>query len=289
MDIKSIGTNADKVANVDISKVHNGYFADEENINTFIRLGIAPIESNFPDKIKYVDFGGGQGHLAKGVKDYLEKQSFLVEEIVADANENYLDIAQKKGLKTSWCNLESCDFPGTDLITMRAVLHYNSPDNQISILKDVYNSLNSGGYFVHQNSSGNKENCELRSLIVNIQELGRAGAGNYHWVSEDEYIELLKKVGFTEIVHSGYAPENSWGPDQQWDRFNKEITDKALIDKNQATIDEIEDRKKKYLTKANQLISDYAEKYGAEYLGVKKEGDGKIVIEYQYPIIIARK
>lgn len=289
MDIKSIGTNADKAATVDISQVHSGYFADSKNIDVFIGLGISPIADKLPKKLNYVDFGGGQGHLASGVKNYLESNGFSVNELVADANEDYLAIAKSKNLNVNLCNLENCNFPNTDLITMRAVLHYNSHDNQLVILKDVYNSLNTGGYFVHQNSSGNKENCELRSLIVNIDELGRAGAGSYHWVSEGEYKELLGKVGFVDVIHAGYATANSWGPDQQWERFNGKLTEKAKLDNDESLLVEIENRKEVYLTKANKLITEYVERYGGEHLGVKTESDGKVIIEYQYPIVIAKK
>ena len=38
--------------------------------------------------------------------------------------------------------------------------------------------------------------------------------------------DLLKKVGFTNVIHAGYATSNSWGPEEQWDRFNKEVIDK---------------------------------------------------------------
>lgn len=289
MDIKAVGTNADKAANVDISKIHGGYFADENNIEAFIKIGIAPIEINLPKKLNYVDFGGGQGHLAIGIKQYLEKKGFVVSGTVADANDAYLTISRSKGLNTRLCNLESCDFPNTDLITMRAVLHYNSPDNQAQILKHIYKSLNFGGYFVHQNSSGNKENCELRSLIVGIRELGRSGEGDYHWVSENEYRDVLGKAGFNDVVHAGYAPSNSWGPDEQWERFNDDMTNKAKREDNHSLLTEIERRKNVFLSKAKLLIDDFVKKYDADYLGVVTKPDGKIVIEYQYPVVTARK
>lgn len=280
---------ADKAANVDISKVHGGYFSDRKNLDVFVKLGIDPIKNNFPKSLDYVDFGGGQGHLASYVKKYLEENRFTVKTTVADANNGYLELSKQKGLETKLCNLESASFIDIDLISMRAVLHYNTPVNQTAILKNVFNSLKKGGYFVHQNSSGNKENCELRSALVNIKELGRAGAGHYHWVSEDEHKEMLKNVGFIDIVQAGYASPNAWGPVEQWERFNSDKTKKAVEVCDIKLFSELETRKKVYLDKAYALIKEYCDKYGKEYLGVKENSRGEVVIEYLYPIIISRK
>ncbi len=289
MKISSIGTNADSKARVDISKVHGGYFADKTNLEKFTEFGLKPILSNLPKQISYVDFGGGQGHLAYEVKNFLIENGFEVTAIVADANDEYLKVAEKVGLETKHCNLEENNFSELDLVTMRAVLHYNTPENQKMILKNIYNSLKKGGYLVHQNSSGNKENCELRSAIVNIPELGRAGSGNYHWVSEEEYDSLLKEAGFTEIIHGGYAKANSWGPEEQWDRFNAEITKDAVENNNQEELSEIEARKKIYLEKTYKIIEEYSEKYGKDYIGIKESKNRAPLIEYLYPIVISKK
>jgi len=165
MKTDSIGTNADVAAGVDISKVHGGYFADQKHVDEFVKIGIVPIIGNFQKLVRCADFGGGQGHLSKGVKDYLEHAGFKAEVLVADANEKYLNLANESGLDTRLCNLEDCNFSNLDLIIMRAVLHYNIPVNQRRILENIFKSLKPGGYLVHQNSSGNKENCELRYLV----------------------------------------------------------------------------------------------------------------------------
>lgn len=285
MEIKAVGTQADTVAKVDISKVHGGYFSDPKNVEGFIEIGIKPLVSNLPKKIKYIDFGGGQGHLAYSVEHFLKENGKEVETIVVDANKDYISAAQEKGLITQLTNLEDVSFSEADLITMRAVLHYNVQEKQVLIIKNIFNSLKKDGYLVHQNSSGNKENCELRSVLVNIPELGRAGAGNYHWISEEECLSLTKEIGFSETVQVGYARANSWNPEEQWDRFNQNITKKAQEDGNVFELKEIEKRKGIYLKKANKLIEEYAAKYGKEYLGIQKD----LNIEYSYPIIVSRK
>ena len=289
MKTNSIGTNADTLAKVDISKVHGGYFADPKNIEKFIELGITPIIKDFPENINYVDFGGGQGHLTLLVKEFLESKGYKVTATVADANDGYLLKAKEKHLETKLCNLEDCSLSNLDLVTMRAVLHYNTPENQVLILKNLFNSLKTDGYLVHQNSSGNKENCELRSALVNIAELGRAGAGNYHWVSEIEYQSLVAKAGFSKTTNVGYAKSNAWGPDEQWDRFNNEITKIASEEGDNRKLLEIKSRKDIYIKKAYKMIEEYSNKYGKEYLGIKNVTGGRVMIEYTYPIIVSRK
>lgn len=289
MKTNAIGTIADKNSGVDISKVFGNYFSNTKNLDAFVSLGIAPIKNNLPKSVNYIDFGGGQGHLAFCVKEYLQTAGFKVITTVADANDGYLELSKKKGLETKLSNLDNVDFKDVDLITMRAVLHYNTPADQISILKNIFKSLKKGGYLVHQNSSGNIENCELRSAIVNIVELGRAGSGNYHWASESEYEEELKQAGFTNIIHAGYAPPGTWGPESQWERFNDEKTKKAIDAGDIRSSTDLEEKRKVYLAKAYKLIGEYSSKYGKEYLGIKDLPDGKVVIEYLYPIIISRK
>ncbi len=285
----NFGTNADKIAKVDMSKIYGGYFADPINLEKFIELGIKPIIKFFPENISYVDFGGGQGHLASAVKKYLESDGYKVNAIVADANEDYLSKAKEKGLETKLANLEDNNFSNLDLVTMRAVLHYNNPSTQKIILKNIFNSLKKGGYLVNQTASGSKENCELRSSLVNIPELGRAGTGNYHWISEEEYSSLVNEIGFSSTILSGYAKANSWGPEDQWNRVNGEMTKIAEEKKDDKVLSEIEIRKNVYLEKAYKMIEEYSNKYGKEYLGIKDAGDNKVKIEYTYPVIVSRK
>lgn len=289
MEMKSNGTKADIAAEVDISKVLGGYFDNQDNIDAFIKLGIAPVVKTFSAAIQYADFGGGQGQLAGGVKKYLESVGIQVNTCVVDANENYLAVARINGLQTKLCNLEECGLRGLDLITMRAVLHYNDQETQKNILKNIFDSLKVGGYLVHQNSSGNKENCELRSLIVNIPELGRAGDDNYCYVHEEEYLALLNEVGFMNSKHVGCAPQNAWSPEEQWGRFNSALIRKATEEINIQLLTDINLRKTAYLQKAYDLIKTFIDKYSKEYLGIKENNDGTMVIEYSYPIVVSRK
>ncbi len=243
----AIGSRADIKAGVDISKVHGGYFSSPKNTKSLLRIGVAAIEKNVPKIVKYADFGGGQGLLARPVVDFLKTKGHTVRAVVADSNENYLAEAKKKGLAVALCNLESCPISDLDLLTMRAVIHYNTPPKQRKIIRNVFSSLKVGGYFVHQVSSGSVANCTLRAAIVNLPELGRGGAGKYHWTSVDEALQLHENAGFSDTYIAGYAPSASWGPEEQWERFNKKLIDDATREQNQKNY-------KKFCTAAKNIL-----------------------------------
>lgn len=288
-EASAIGSKADIQAGVDISKVVGGYFENPANTKAFCDIGIKPIEGNLPHKIFLVDFGGGQGFLASRVEEYLAADGFEVSSLVADGNASYLDEAKKKGLAVVACNLEECAFENVNLATMRAVLHYNNPEKQLAIIKSIYGCLIDGGYFVHQASSGSEVNSRLRSEIVNIPALGRAGNGQYHWTSTSETLGLHQESGFAESVVFGFAPGAAWGPEEQWDRFNAKRTHEAREAGDTTVVAQIENTRAEYLAAAQTLIEDYLEKYGAEETGIEKLSDGRFMIHYEYPIIVSKK
>lgn len=286
----SIGTSADMRAGVQISKVHGGYFSNEKNAEAFCKVGIDKIIKNLPKKLTLIDFGGGEGFLTNSVKKYLTLKGYDVDAAVLDANTQYLEIAKSAGLKTIQSSIQDSKIKGADLGIARALIHYNSAEKQQGIFNKIFESLKQGGYFVHQLSSGSKENCELRSNIVNIKSLGRAVAGfKYKWLSEEECLSMMKKAGFKENAVVGYASPNSWGPQEQWDRFNKKATDEAKASGDKKLLEEIEKKKSIYLKEANSLIERYLAKYGNKDKDINKIDDNTYLIEYTYPILISRK
>ncbi len=288
MEINAVGTLADKNARVDISKVHGGYFSDPVNLEAFVSLAIQPIESTLPKQLTLVDFGGGHGDLAEYVKNYLTQKGFVVQASVVDANDEYLKVVRTKGLDGTLSNLQDVNLKDVDLILMRAVLHYNPSSVQVEIINNVYTCLKKGGYFINQDSSGKKENCELRSALINLPELEMTGSGK-RWSSEDENMSMLQNAGFTNTVLAGYAAPNSWTPEEQWERFNGfRQSEAARLGDTQKVI-ELESKQKAFLERATEVIEEYIQKYGKDAIGVKERGDGGYVITYQYPITVSRK
>jgi len=284
----SVGTSADMAAGVKIGQVYGGYFSNENNAEIFCKIGIEPIIKNLPKKLTLVDFGGGEGFLAKHVREYLISKTYQVDASVLDANDQYLEIAKSFGLSTICSSIQDSNLKDVNLIIARAVIHYNPAEKQQIIFNKIFESLTKSGYFVHQLTSGSEENCKLRSDIVNIKSLCRAaGDFKYKWISEKECFRMLKKAGFKENLVAGYAPSNAWGPQEQWERFNKKRTDEAKASDNKLLLKKIEKEKNIYLNEANNLIIKYIAKYGDK--DIKKIDDNNYLVEYPYPIIISRR
>ena len=275
---KATGSQADVAAKVDVSTVHSGYFSKKENSDLFTEKGIRPILNNLPNSLKYVDFGGAHGHLASEVKYFLNQSGRSVNAMVIDGNERILSKARELGLSTLLGNLDEVQVCGLDLATMRAVLHYNSHEMQKQIMINIFNSLRTGGLLIHQYSSGNEENCRLRSAINNLPSLERGGNGDYRWITTAECSQLTASVGFKNCFITSSNP-NSWTVSEQWERFHKSSNLNA---------DDLGKKRKIFFADASTLIEDFISSYGAVHLGVEKlPGDYRI--HYEYPIIVSRK
>lgn len=280
-----MGTRADIAGKVEIAKVFGGYFSNPANAQAFIDLGIRPILNDLPKNIKYSDFGGGDGYLGSYVNSYLKKKSKQVDTTIVDANPEFLKKVKKLGLKTKLANLEDVKLPKLDLITMRAVFHYNLFKVQKKILKKVYENLTKGGYFINQISTGNEANCKLRNLIKN-KELALSGEqGRYEWISVKKYLGALKNTKFSEIRLLGYAPSGSWTLEEQWERVNSTKRANALAKGNLKEVVKIDETKEKFLAYTNKLIN--MKEY--KTAGVEKDKSGSYRVHYQYAIILARK
>lgn len=286
----STGTSADLRAKVQISLVHNGYFSDPANMEAFVRVGIEPIEPRLPKKLTYIDVGGGEGDLTKTVVNYLQQKGHEVTAIVLDANENYLKKAKEKGLSIQLGNIQETKYCDIDLITMRAVIHYNEQPQQLTILKTIHDWLSPNGFLVHQLTSGNQENCALRSAIVNLSSLKRTSPGKlYHWTSEDEYQLITSQANFSETIRVGEAPPNAWGPEEQWERMHQHEEKLAKQKKNKEKMKKLREQKKQFLKEAYDLIHQYAKRHGYEKLGLESLPGKKITIHYTYPIYISHR
>lgn len=288
----SIGSRADLKAGVDISKVFGGYFSNLEAAQAFVDIGIKNIERELPQNIKLADFGGGQGFLTNVVSNYLIQKGHNINAFVIDSNPLFLEEVKRNNpeLNIYQCNLENCNFENTDIITMRAVNHYNPPNKQLEILKSSLLSLKEKGFLISQISSGSKENCELRSAIVNLPSLERGAKGeNYHWTSIEEYISFLEKTGFGNINVAGYAPDCKWSPEEQWDRFHAKETTEAQNLNNITKLEIINKNRERFLSDSYDLIRTYISKHGEICLGINFDQNGIATINYKYPIIISQK
>lgn len=252
-------TEADIRANVDMSKVADGYFSSLENINHLITTAIEPILNKLPQKISYADFGGGNGIMAKAITNYLTSKNFFVDTLVLDANKQYLQEAKKRGLKTNYGTISAFNSEKFDLITMRSVNHYNPIDIQKEMFINVKKSLEKNGLFISQILSASSACCQVVSKILNLPELGRVSdSSKIHITSKNEYKNLLLKSGFNSVNHLGEAHSYFWNPEVSWKRFNPTIVG------NESEKNLFNQRHEAYLDKANKLINSLEETVNGE-------------------------
>lgn len=289
---KAEGTKADIDAGVEISKVHGGYFSSIEKARAFCDVGVSKILSELPAHIRYADFGGGEGFLTKTIVAYFREHGKEVDASVVDANEKSLDVVKKEGLHAINANLQDCNVGDLNLITMRAVNHYNPWEDQVAIMKNAHANLADGGFLLNQLSSGSRENVSLRTVIIHLPSLvyGRnVGKVGYRWVAEDEYPILCAEAGFSNTQLAGYAPGNAWGPMEQWERMNGNRLHEAEESRDEQLIAALHKHRDNFISEANTLIESYLQKDENKDLGVEQAEDGSYVVRYTYPIFISRK
>jgi adenine-specific DNA methylase len=172
--IKNNGVVADSQSKVNINKVFGGYFSNRERAKEFIKKAIVPILNELPKNISVADFGGGTGFLLGEVVEFLKAKGFEVKKgLVVDGNESFLKEAKERGLSIKKADLRKyISNEKFNLIIQRAVLHYNRKYcEQEEILNNIFHSLEKGGFFCSQNSSGSVGNCQIRNEIVNHESL----------------------------------------------------------------------------------------------------------------------
>jgi SAM-dependent methyltransferase len=284
------GTKKDLQNNVNMSQVLGGYFGDTKIAESFIEIGILPIQHELPKKIRIADFGGGEGLLLAIVRDYLIAQGFTVEAIVVDSNPEFIKECEKKNLQVELSDLRDCQLEGLDLVIMRAVLHYNALHNQVKILNAVKKSLAPSGKLVAQILTGSEINCQLRKEIISLTSLGEDIYNGYYISQHFEDLEdLLQDIGFDTVKKMGAAPCLRWSLENQWIRFNG-----PLINPKSSSPEIYQDNlmmKKFYLFKeqVNTIIEDYTERYGRDQLNIDFTDNLNPIIQNDYLIYCCSK
>lgn len=268
------GVRSDQSANVNIGEVFKGYFNSSEKVAAFCNLGIARFVGTLPARPRVADFGGGDGHLAAGISGFLAAHGKAPEIVVIDGNEHFLQRAREKGLGTIHGDITAIVVPDLDIAVSRAAFHYNSLAGQREILERVRESLALGGFFVNQISSGDQFNTALRNDISALPSLGRASKGSIHFLTPTEYIAMTRAAGFTtELV--GYAPSNSWTPEEMFDRFHPP-TETNEMERLAA--------RNRFLQECMQLIRGYKDTTPIEGVTLTEES---AIVTYQYPVFVS--
>jgi hypothetical protein len=202
----------------------SSFFASAAEARRFVAVGIAPLVRTLPPRPRCADFGGGQGVLGLAIQEGLRAAGLDPEVTVVDANEAYLADARRAGLATLLENIQEHTTTDLDLATMRLVNQYNDRVQQAAMLAAVRQALRPGAPFVSQIETGTPLVCALHTAVAKLLARDRGGPTGYWWPTLPQYVRLLGRAGFSDVVVRAGAAVVDWplhsALEYAWHRFN---------------------------------------------------------------------
>ncbi|HYD89985.1 MAG TPA: methyltransferase domain-containing protein [Flavobacterium sp.] len=174
------------------------YFSDPKTIEALYEL-FANSKTALPKDCGVVEFGSAEGMVGEYFKDMLSvnhRVSLTIVDAIAEhvhANEN----PETEKIVADLLNYSEKE--RFDLAIARSLLHYFSIEEQKTVLKNIFNSLKSGGYFLVQAFIQKDEDLDL------FLKLNRFVGKELQLVPITKLINQLEEVGF-KVVPLGDAP-----------------------------------------------------------------------------------
>jgi SAM-dependent methyltransferase len=280
------GTQRDVAEQTDLAREVE-FFGSLDHARRFVTLGLEKVSHTWPQRIAYVDFGGGPGVLARVVRDHLRARGHEVDATVADSNPRFLERAQQLGLAVELCNLEECALRDLDLVTMRLVNHYNDPQRQQQILEVAHRALKPEGVLVSQIETGGAGGCRARTAIANLPALNGDLPSGYHWATLPEYLDMLARAGFATSQVMGTSEDDlpvDVALDLAWRRFNANRIQRAQARGDAAAVAAAQARRIEFFAQARQIIDTIVAGNGDDPTGIH---DGGRVMHASLPVIVS--
>lgn len=168
-------------------------FSNQENIKSVYK-DFWDMRPNLPKNMKLSDFGSADGLFGSFFKKELEMQGYSVHLTIIDIIQEHLDQNRDDTITTIQKDLLDLNLKQVfDLGLMRSVLHYFDMKNQPIVLRNIYESIKEGGYFLSQNFVQKEEDLELYS------ELNQMIGKNFQLIDRHGLLKLLIDAGFKEI------------------------------------------------------------------------------------------
>lgn len=143
------------------------------------------------DNICIADYGGGNGILAKKLIDMCKNKGFKkfnIENIDIDKSK-FVEVPHLINIEEDVVNYKSEN--KYDFAMSRFVLHYIPKEKQLIFLKNVYNNLKTGGFFLFIHYiAGNTEKI-VHDLIKKELSIKRGP-----FLSKENALDMIKEVGF---------------------------------------------------------------------------------------------
>jgi len=176
------GKNFGLADSVDFNYIYHKY-------NTlFLNLLLQQINH---DDVNIADYGGGNGILAKKLIEMCKEKGFKkfnIENIDIDRSK-FVEIPHLINIEENITNYKSKN--KYDFAMSRFVLHYIPEEKQLIFLKNVYNNLKTGGFFLFIHYiAGNTEKI-VHDLIKKELSIKRGP-----FLSKENVLDMIKEVGF---------------------------------------------------------------------------------------------
>lgn len=152
---------------------------------------------------KLLDVGGGSGAysiaFAKNNR-HLSAEILDLEPVCKIAERHIEQAGLKDRVKTLVGNYNTTDYgSGYDMVFMSSIIHINSPDENVAILKKAYDCLNAGGKVVIKDNILDADKTSPRNAaLFSINMLVATNGGSSY--SETEMRAWLSAVGFKDAM-----------------------------------------------------------------------------------------
>ena len=201
-------------------------YTDEEMIKEYF---IKNIVANFNNKkeLTIIDYGGGDGTLISIVKKHLEKESYKIKAINLDLNSDSLRICRSENEEIEVIEqnlLEPFNKYSADIVLCRFVVQYQSKEEQVKLIENIYNSLNKDGLLLlfwpgHPNQEYlNSLESEIVHIITGKDK--EIAKNSRHFPTKEEMEKLILNNEFNIIFENGKGLEHFYTAEGWNERFN---------------------------------------------------------------------
>jgi hypothetical protein len=195
-------------------------FSSEEPLRLLYDFFVSA-QPELPDSLKVVEYGSAEGKVGEYFKKKLVKAGKVVHLTLVDVVKEHLEANKNVETEKIHCDLAEMNLkPLYDLGIGRSILHYFSEGVQKIVLKNIFNSLRTEGYYLSQNF------VQLDSDLELYLKLNRAIGKSFSLVSVESLQQMFEEVGFKEVRLLGALPVWDYSSENLQQRYqlpNEEI------------------------------------------------------------------
>ncbi|KPC51995.1 Uncharacterized protein AC509_3491 [Pseudomonas amygdali pv. morsprunorum] len=266
------GTSDDIAGRVDLETCHP-FFGSVLDADQFVQAAVLPNLPAERERLRVIDFGGGQGLLLDRCINALARRGIECDALVVDANPGFVARALTRGVDAVVGEIAGYSGKPADIVLMRLVLHYNSAPVQQAMLANARRHLAADGVFALQYETGDTMACSLRNRIAGLCA-DATGSEARFWVEPDRLVSWLHEAGFTGVSvvnEPGYESDVVALLRNAWQRQSDTLSAAGLSEAS-------------FYRACTDIVFDSRE--GPDSGGVHSK-DGRLALRTRYPLLCA--